>query len=140
MVGSRSLSCLSRAAAPVPLLSFPSVENNIPGRAQENMHHFDFGLPDLCPLCGLSEHRRGEPGSCSALACCVALARDEKKSAPACSPLGPLRRGHLDMNQLHCHCWGQDLSPLGGPLTTCPHPTWLTQQSLQTASLLLFSS
>ena len=34
-----------------------SVQRNIPGRAQENMHTFDSGWLDLCPLHGLSEHR-----------------------------------------------------------------------------------
>lgn len=45
------------------------------------MHHFDFGLADLCPLSGLSEHR-GRSAE-AALALCVALAGDEKESAAA---------------------------------------------------------
>lgn len=63
------------------LLSSLSVENSILGRAHENMHHFDFGLADLCPLSGLSEHR-GRSAE-AALALCVALAGDEKESAAA---------------------------------------------------------
>ena len=99
-----------------PQLSFPSVENSIPGRAQGYLYHFDFWLPDLWPLCGPLE--LWSYGSCPTLNPAWVW-RETKRSQH--QPAVRLGLCKWVMSQPHCHCWEQGSSslvgaPWGGPL------------------------
>ena len=99
-----------------PQLSFPSVENSIPGRAQGYLYHFGFWLPDLWPLCGPLE--LWSYGSCPTLN--PAWVWQETKRSQH-QPAVRLGLCEWVMSQPHCHCWEQGSSslvgaPWGGPL------------------------